>query len=389
MKKLFLFFVFLFVSAALSASLAACSGQVPQVKVTSEATVTSLPPTETPIPTPTLHPQFAALQDQIAASGERFTLNAADGKIYDGANEVKGLLVSPARVVTLTVDGEQVEIDPSIMNFDDEKGLSIEGFEDADGDGDYEPAETGPSPEQITAMDQFNADANGVLTIDMSDTTLDKYPILSKAGEGAPVEGMKFLENGKIEITFWSDGLQRDFTQQIDPSFIDFGISAGVPVNVENIVKALRLDGNGQLERRYYTDKEAETHKPIRTQREVLQMIVENHSEAVGARVDTKEHGAEIRENFTIRGTNGFWYYQDGDLYEKMVGNAFGRIKVMMWNEETQNYDEIDTSLWNVTGIGADPNYVAVTWIGEDGEPIFEIAGVGPGADKPRSWGFE
>ena len=50
MKKIFLFAFIFFV---------ACSGQIPQVTVTSEVIVT-LPPTETPIPTPTSHPQFIA-----------------------------------------------------------------------------------------------------------------------------------------------------------------------------------------------------------------------------------------------------------------------------------------------------------------------------------------
>jgi hypothetical protein len=128
MKKIF-FFAFIF--------LAACSGQIPQVTVTSEVT---LPPTETLIPTPTLHPQFVALQDQIAAPGERFTL-LSDGAVQDGEKPVPGLQVDPKGVVTITVNGEQVEIDPSIMNFDDEKGLSIQGFQDTDANGDWEPAQ--------------------------------------------------------------------------------------------------------------------------------------------------------------------------------------------------------------------------------------------------------
>ncbi len=130
MKKLVLFtFIFL----------AACSGQVPQVTVTSEVTVT-MPPTETPIPTPTLNPQFSALQDQIAASGERFTLNP-DGTVQDGATAIPGLQVDKNGKVTITVNGEPVEIDSSIMNFDDENGLSIDGFKDTDANGDWEPAQ--------------------------------------------------------------------------------------------------------------------------------------------------------------------------------------------------------------------------------------------------------
>lgn len=38
--------------------------------VTSVVTVTSPPPTATLIPTPTLHPQFIEIQEQLAAAGE-------------------------------------------------------------------------------------------------------------------------------------------------------------------------------------------------------------------------------------------------------------------------------------------------------------------------------
>lgn len=121
----------------ISIFVAACA---PQLTVTPQATVTlTPPPAATVIPTPTLHPQFIALQDQIAASGERFTLNS-DGTVQDGATTIPGLHFAPDGKVTITVDGEPVEIDPSIMKFDDENGLSIEGFNDADGDGDWEEA---------------------------------------------------------------------------------------------------------------------------------------------------------------------------------------------------------------------------------------------------------
>jgi hypothetical protein len=63
-------------------SISACSPAQPQVTVT-------LPPA----PTPTLHPQFAALQEKIAASGGRFTLQA-DGLIYDGETPIPGLTVA-------------------------------------------------------------------------------------------------------------------------------------------------------------------------------------------------------------------------------------------------------------------------------------------------------
>ncbi len=105
----------------------ACS---PQVTVTSEVTVTSTPPpTETPIPTPTLHPQVIELQATLASSGERYTLDTSTGYIYDGAETVPGLTVAPDGTMTLTVNGETVTLDPADVNFDDENGISIEGYD--------------------------------------------------------------------------------------------------------------------------------------------------------------------------------------------------------------------------------------------------------------------
>ncbi|MCE7861890.1 MAG: hypothetical protein DYG86_19165 [Chloroflexi bacterium CFX2] len=84
--------------------------------------------TLTAIPTPTLHPQFAALQEQIVASGERFTLHA-DGLLYDGETPVPGVTVSPDGAMTIAVDGETVTLDPADVDFDDEKGITIKGYE--------------------------------------------------------------------------------------------------------------------------------------------------------------------------------------------------------------------------------------------------------------------
>ncbi len=106
------------------------SGCAPQVTVTPEATATLQPPTA--LPTPTLHPDFVALQDKMDASGERFTL-MPDGTVQDGATTIPGLQVGNDGKIAITVDGEQVEIDPSIVNFDDENGLSVLGVESKDG----------------------------------------------------------------------------------------------------------------------------------------------------------------------------------------------------------------------------------------------------------------
>lgn len=84
--------------------------------------------TPTPIPTPTLHPDFIALQESIAASGGRFTLRA-DGLLYDGETPIPGVSVAPDGVMTITVNGEEIALDPADVDFDDEKGITIKGYE--------------------------------------------------------------------------------------------------------------------------------------------------------------------------------------------------------------------------------------------------------------------
>lgn len=117
----------------ISIFVASCSVQSPQVTVTSEVIVTSLPPTETPIPTPTLHPQFISLQDQIAASDEGFAL-LPDGTVQDGGVSVPGLQVDPKGVMTIDVEGKEVVVDPTMVHFGPD-GLSIDGYDDLNDDG--------------------------------------------------------------------------------------------------------------------------------------------------------------------------------------------------------------------------------------------------------------
>ncbi|MCQ3936684.1 MAG: hypothetical protein DPW18_06510 [Chloroflexi bacterium] len=115
--------IFLFILASI---LSACA---PQVTVTSEETVTLTPmPTKTSIPTPTLHPQFIEVQEKISASGQRFTLNQ-DGTVKDGSEIIPGLTITPNGTMMLIVGGEEIELDSSNISFDDEKGISIVGYE--------------------------------------------------------------------------------------------------------------------------------------------------------------------------------------------------------------------------------------------------------------------
>ena len=111
--------------------LAACVADAPQVTVTSEVTVTLLPLTATAIPTPTLYPQFVTLQDQIAASGERFDL-LPDGTIQetipDGVKVVPGLSVDKNGQIKLMVDGQEIVIASTDVTFDDDRGVIVERY---------------------------------------------------------------------------------------------------------------------------------------------------------------------------------------------------------------------------------------------------------------------
>ncbi|MEK6754296.1 MAG: hypothetical protein AABZ00_18720 [Chloroflexota bacterium] len=187
------------------------------------------------------------------------------------------------------------------------------------------PTPTGPSPEEIAQdITALNAEWNGVLSIDP-----ETFEITSKVGEGAPVEGMKFLENGKIEITFWSDGLGREFTQQIDPSFIDFRYSDGVARSVENIVGAFTLSEDGlSIERVMAQDDGGETSVPLRTPAELNQMMLEDHSDAPGADKSSLEKADELKamayeSGMWVLGTGGHTYIKIGDLYAKINPNEF------------------------------------------------------------------
>lgn len=95
----------------------------PQVTVTPEATVT-LPP----VSTPTLHPDFIALQESIAASSGRFSLHA-DGQLYDGDTPIPGVIVMPDGKMMLTVDGDkEIVLLPNGYDFDDEEGFTVKGM---------------------------------------------------------------------------------------------------------------------------------------------------------------------------------------------------------------------------------------------------------------------
>lgn len=189
MKRYILFLIVFLLSACQFA---------PQVTVTSEVTVT-LPPTETPIPTPTLNPQFAALQEKIASSGTRFTLNGSDGMIYDGSTPIPGLTVASDGKITLTVNGETVTLDLADVDFDDENGISIDGYELDE--------VTGAWVEAISpAQEQFNADMEK-WKIDLEGVDKDKFEVSTS-------------EDGKITLTEKESGKEVYVDGSWEPLFL-------------------------------------------------------------------------------------------------------------------------------------------------------------------------
>ena len=102
--------------------LTACAS--PQVTVTrfAEVTVTSPPSTAATIPTPTLHPQFVTLQEQIADASDKFTLNSSNGLIEfqseSGVVAVDGIRINPDGSGTLTTSEGEVGFDPNGLTFD-------------------------------------------------------------------------------------------------------------------------------------------------------------------------------------------------------------------------------------------------------------------------------
>lgn len=144
--------------------------------VTSEVTVTLAPPTQTPIPTPTFHPDFIALQNLISDSSENVTL-LPDGTIEENGVVIPNLHVDQNGVINLIVNNENIVIEPSLINFDDENGLIIDAYI-LTPDGNWRPViseaiqtttglieQYAINPESVTI-----AEAEGVVTVTDNET---------------------------------------------------------------------------------------------------------------------------------------------------------------------------------------------------------------------------
>lgn len=181
MKKIIFF---LLAALILSACQPSSESMTPQPQVT-------ITLTETPIPAPTLHPQFVELQQTIAAAGERYTLDASTGYIYDGADVVPGLRIAPDGTMTLEVGGEVVKLDPSKVSFDDKGGVIIDGYE-LNEEEQWVEAESPAVQTMQAAFGKYNA-------------LLDKFTVTAE-GESVvvtdPETGMVVYKDGSFEPLF-------------------------------------------------------------------------------------------------------------------------------------------------------------------------------------------
>jgi len=115
-----------------------------QVTITpaQRATLTP-PPTATIIPTPTLSPAFLAVQEQIAGSTQDYSIMGngnIEGKLPDGTiGVIPGIRLNPdGQGYTIMVDGQSVTVGIDQVSITDEDGVTVNGYQNLDGDDDYE-----------------------------------------------------------------------------------------------------------------------------------------------------------------------------------------------------------------------------------------------------------
>jgi hypothetical protein len=161
-------------------------------------TVTLAPPTETPIPIPTLHPEFIAWQEIISASA-RYTLTP-DGLIQDNGVVINGLHIDSNGVLTLTVNNEKIILTTNDITFA-EDGIKTKDYE-LDENGQWVEA---ISPEIQAAMEDF-----------------EKY--------GYSTEGLEFKQNGD---SVWAvDSESRDMAYENGTFYQEYAIEQAAQLDL-------------------------------------------------------------------------------------------------------------------------------------------------------------
>lgn len=113
----------LFISIMLLIS--ACSTSQQATETVEETPTLILSPTFTS--TPTLHPDFIALQEKIAKSGERFSLNPEE-TIQDGENTLTAIRVDEEGMIYIIINEAETEVPFEDLNFDNENGLTTNEY---------------------------------------------------------------------------------------------------------------------------------------------------------------------------------------------------------------------------------------------------------------------
>ena len=190
MKKVLLF--------AFVLILTACSAQAPQVTVTfaQRVTVTLPPPTATIIPTPTLHPEVLALQQQVAANGTKYSLGS-DGILKDETGEqVKGIEINPATgEITIMVNDAEVTIEADKVSISD-GGITIEGyaFDVVTGNSVIDLASSEAAQPTMTLLNELGVTvgADGIVDLQMDGDTV--VIIEKSTGEDVGRDGLLTLD---------------------------------------------------------------------------------------------------------------------------------------------------------------------------------------------------
>ncbi|MBI5945186.1 MAG: hypothetical protein HY864_12520 [Chloroflexi bacterium] len=194
MKKLYFLVVIILASCA------------PQTTAVPTATVTlPPPPTATIIPTPTVNPAFLALQEFIAGSTENYTIapEGIYGPMPDGTTGVvPGIRLNPdGKGYTIMVGGQAVTIDANDVTITDENGVQVKGYQNADGDDNYEKITT-YTTEQIKAMSNTEI-LNAAVDVDGLEKFISpagKHIVLYRNGEKQYTQAYNLLTKEMVDV---------------------------------------------------------------------------------------------------------------------------------------------------------------------------------------------
>jgi len=240
------------------------------------------------------------------------------------------------------------------------------------------------SPEQLSNLKEWQDFLKGVLQIndDEQIQTLN----------GSIIKGMVYdAKTNTIAYTFFSEFAEQEVTQPLIKT--DFALTSA-----ENWkVLAWEYDSKtGQFVRQnYVTTYRQQTKVPLLTLEEVKWEIINNHSKEPSENIDSSEHWEELfgRHQKGVY-ANMYYSFKYQDLYDARYGINWGDNYVLIWDEETSQYNKISTAFYAVAGLGkgelnkkSGRKYAAVVWVGSDGNDIVRVI-TGKSIDVPETWGY-